>query len=182
MGRVRVRGSGQAGSTKTAPAPPGGGAEIRTTSRLAAGQGSWSCCRRLRLGGWRVVRGLGQAADLAVAQAVVGQGEEAAAAATLAMLRASLPRRAMMAALAAPAGVAGPFFWMASMTAQRSILEPCLVTCPRFTLTSDSRCLGVSPAHEHSWAAVLNQVTSPISAMMIAARTGPMPGSCWITW
>jgi hypothetical protein len=24
-------------------------------------------------------------------------------------------------------------------------------------------------------------VTSPISAMMIAARTGPMPGSRWIT-
>ena len=36
--------------------------------------------------------------------------------------------------------------WMASVTAQRSIREPCLVTCPRITLVSDSWCRGVSPA------------------------------------
>ena len=70
---------------------------------------------------------------------------------------------------------------MASITAQRSIRDPCLVTCPRATLVSDSRCRGVSPAHEHSWAAFLNRVTSPISAVITAASTGPMPGSCWIT-
>ncbi len=60
--------------------------------------------------------------------------------------------------------------------------HPCLVTCPRATLVSDSRCLGVSLAHEHSCPGFLNRITSPISAVMTAASTGPMPGSCWITW
>ena len=72
--------------------------------------------------------------------------------------------------------------WIASITAQRSSREPCLVTCPRATLMSDSRCRGVSPAHEHSCPAFRNRVTSPISAVMTAASTGPIPGSCWITW
>jgi hypothetical protein len=45
---------------------------------------------------------------------------------------------------------------------------------------SDSRCRGVSPAQQASWPAVLNRVTSPISATITAARTGPMPGSSWI--
>jgi hypothetical protein len=72
--------------------------------------------------------------------------------------------------------------WTASMTAQRSSRDPCLVTRPRLTLRSDSRCRGVSPVHEHSRAVVRNLPASPISAMITAARTGPMPGNCWITW
>ncbi len=77
----------------------------------------------------------------------------------------------MMAALTAPAGVAGPFLWTASTSAQRGIRDRCFVTRPRCTLTSDSRCFGVSPDCEHSWPAFFNLVTSPISAMMIAAAS-----------
>src|SRR5450755_3459936 len=68
------------------------------------------------------------------------------------MFLACVPRRAMMASLTEPVTESAGARWMASMTAQRSCRDPCLVTCPRVTLTSDSRCRGVSPAHEHSCA------------------------------
>ena len=76
MGRVRVRG-GQAGSIKTTPAPP-----------VAAGQKNgrpraWPLARKVvccscRAGRRHVFGGPGQAAELAVAQAVVDQGEQLA--------------------------------------------------------------------------------------------------------
>ena len=37
----------------------------------------------------------------------------------------------------------------ASMQAQRRTRDPCLVIRPLFDVVSDSRNLGVSPAHEH---------------------------------
>jgi hypothetical protein len=48
----------------------------------------------------------------------------------------------------------------------------CLVTCPRETLMPDSRWRGVSPAHEHNWAADVNRVTSPISATITSLQVG----------
>ena len=59
-----------------------------------------------------------------------------------------------MPALTAPAAESAGARWIASISAQRSSREPCLVTCPRVTLMSDSRWRGVSPAHEHSWPAL----------------------------
>src|SRR5215469_15948318 len=58
------------------------------------------------------------------------------------MLRACFPRRAMMASLTVPITESRGMRWMASISAQRSSREPCLVTCPRVTLVSDSRCRG----------------------------------------
>ena len=66
-----------------------------------------------------------------------------------------------------------------STAAQRTSREPCLVIRPRWTWVSDSRCLGVSPAQQASWAAVSNRVTSPTSATNTAPRMGPIPGICW---
>jgi hypothetical protein len=70
--------------------------------------------------------------------------------------------------------------WQTS--AQRTIGDPCFVMWPRLTLVSDSRCRGVSPAHEHSRAGVVNRVMSPVSATIIAASTGPMPGRARMAW
>ena len=44
------------------------------------------------------------------------------------------------------------------MAAHRTSFDPCLVTLPRRTLRSDSRCLGVSPAHEHNASGVGKRV------------------------
>ena len=124
----------------------------------------------------------GQAAYLPVAQAVVDQGEEPAGGGHLGDVAGLLPAAGDDAGLDRPVTESAGARWIASITAQRSSRDPCLVTCPRATLMSDSRCRGVSPAHEHSCPGFLNRVTSPISAVMTAASTGPMPGSCWITW
>ncbi len=71
---------------------------------------------------------------------------------------------------------------MASISAHRKIRDPCLVMCPRLTLVPDSRCRGVSPAHEHTSAGRRNRVTSPISATITAPGTGPMPGRARTAW
>jgi hypothetical protein len=47
-------------------------------------------------------------------------------------------------------------------------------------LTSDYRCVGVIPAHEHNAGGFGNRDTSPISAMKIATIVGPTPGRAWI--
>jgi hypothetical protein len=52
------------------------------------------------------------------------------AAAILAMLRASFPRRAMMASLTAPVTASAGTRWMASISAERSSRDPCQVTRP----------------------------------------------------
>lgn len=65
---------------------------------------------------------------------------------------------------------------IASTAAHRTITVPCLVILPRWTLVSDSRCLGVMPAHEHSAWGFGNRDKSPISATKIAAIVGPTPG------
>ena len=51
-----------------------------------------------------------------------------------------------------------------------------LVIPPRCTWLSDSRCRGVSPAHEHSRRALANRWTSPISAMNTAREHRADPG------
>ena len=101
---------------------------------------------RRRLGLRRLAGGSGQAADLPVPQAVEHQGEQPPGGGHLCDVLASFPRRAMMACLTAPITESRGIRWTASMTAQRSIGDPCLVTWPQVTLTSDSRCRGVSPA------------------------------------
>ncbi len=60
--------------------------------------------------------------------------------------------------------------------AQPTSFEPCLVIRPLIAVVSDSRWVGVSPAHEHRCRAEGNLVTSPISATKIAPSTGPTPG------
>ncbi len=52
---------------------------------------------------------------------------------------------------------------------------PCLVIRPQRTSSLDSRCLGVSPAHEHNCRAGGNRVTSPISATNTAPSTRSTP-------
>jgi hypothetical protein len=56
-----------------------------------------------------------------------------------------------------------------------------LVIGPRRTVVSDSRWRGVSPAQQVSFCGRPNRVMSPISAMKIAAKVGPIPLICWIT-
>jgi hypothetical protein len=65
-------------------------------------------------------------------------------------------------------------FWTASTAAYRTSVEPCLVNRPRWTLVSDSRWRGVSPAQLHSCWGPGKRCTSPISATKTAARTGPI--------
>ena len=62
------------------------------------------------------------------------------------------------------------------MAAQRTSGEPCLVISPRWTTSSDSRCLGVSPAQLQSFLAESKRLMSPISATKMAAMTLPTPG------
>jgi hypothetical protein len=71
---------------------------------------------------------------------------------------------------------------MASISAHRTIGDPCLVMCPRATLVSDSRWRGAVPDCEHNRAGVANRVMSPISATSTAASTGPMPGRARMAW
>gem|GEM_PF-2600642 len=113
----------------------------------------------------------------AVAPALLGEhGARAGSAAVLLVTAGDNPGRLRgEAAFAALCGVSRP-------RARRSAREPCLLTRPRAAFRPGSRCRGVSPAQEHRYAANLNRVTSPASATMTAASTGPMPGSCWITW
>ena len=51
---------------------------------------------------------------------------------------------------------------------------------PRRTVVSDSRCRGVSPAHETRCGGSGKRRTSPISATNTAASVGPTPGMAWI--
>jgi hypothetical protein len=92
------------------------------------------------------------------------------AAATFAMFFASFPRRAMMPSLTAPVTESARTRWTASISAQRSSRDPCLVTCPRATLV-DSRCRGVSPAHEHS-CLTADPVTGIITAEKLTRAAG----------
>ena len=142
----------------------GGGADRSATSRLAAGEGKLSTPPSPAVGG-RACVGLLQAADPPVAQAVEDEVPAAGrAAATLAMLLASFPRRAMMAAsISAGDRVRGdPLDGFDQRPAQH----------PRALAWRHARgrpwrrtrgWRGVSPAQEHSWPAFANRVTSPIS-------------------
>ena len=159
---------------------PGGGQNAWRPRARATGREGWSCRLLLRRVGGPA--GPGQAADLVVAHPVEDQGEQLAGGGDLGDVLCFLPAAGDDGVLALADRVAGGVRWMASVSAQRSIRDPCLVTCPRVTLRSDSRWRGVSPAHEHSCPALRNRVTSPISATITAASTGPMPGSCWMTW
>src|SRR6202171_1741208 len=62
------------------------------------------------------------------------------------------PRRASIRWRSRAILVGSGWRWMASTAAHRTSLLPCLVMCPRRTTVSDSRCVGVKPAHEHRWA------------------------------
>ena len=101
--------------------------------------------------------GSGQAADLVVAHPVEDEGEQLAGGGDLGDVLCFLPAAGDDGVLALADRVAGRVRWMASVSAQRSIRDPCLVTCPRATLRSDSRWRGVSPAHEHSCPALRNR-------------------------
>ena len=124
-------------------------------------------------------RSLFKAADLAVAQTVVDEGEELACCRHPGDGHAPAIGDAMVVGLdLRPAAELDT----ASTAAQRASFEPCLVTRPRRTLASDSRCLGVSPAHEHSACGVGKRETSPTSAAKTAARTRPTPSMAWMAW
>lgn len=120
------------------------------------------------------------ASDLACPSRIVQKTQVSSwrAAATLAMLRASLPRRAMMASLRWRTGFPAGWRWMASAMAQRGSREPCLVMCPRVTLIPDSRWRGVRPARLQSRPGWRKRVMSPIPATMTAASAATSPRHC----
>jgi hypothetical protein len=89
---------------------------------------------------------LGQAADLPVTQGVIDQDEKFAGQRGSGHVLGRRSARRWKSCLNL-----GPRpLLTASMAAHRTSFEPCLVSRPRRTLVSDSRCLGVKPAHEHS--------------------------------
>src|ERR1700730_4369214 len=97
--------------------------------------------------------------------------------------RRSWRRCALAARRSAYASLKSPpawFFDAASTAAHRNSRDPCLEIDPRRTLVSDSRCFGVSPAHEHNRSADAKRVTSPTSATITAPSTGPTPSIAWI--
>ena len=109
-----------------------------------------------------------EAADLAVAQPVVAEGEDLAGDRDLGDV--------------APAAFGDPFeVWRAAVrrrwgssarlrvSAQRSAGEPWWEMCPRRALPSELRTVGASPAQAHRCWAVGKRVTSPTSAMISIA-------------
>ena len=124
--------------------------------------------------------GLGQATDLAVAQAVVDEDEKFARAAATRPIW--VPRRSPTLRWWRRMGVSVRWWATASTAAQRTRREPCLVMWPRRTVTSDSLCVGVRPAQLHRCRAEVNLEMSPISATNIAASTGPTPGMACTAW
>ena len=116
-------------------------------------------------------------ADVAVARLVVDQCEQFAGRGDLGDVLAAASFDALF--VGRDLGRVG---WRctASIAAQQTAFEPCLVMCPRCTTVSDSRWRGVSPAHEHRWAGWVKRCTSPISATKTAASTDPIPDTCWI--
>ncbi len=133
-GRPAARGGGQNSLRPRAWR----GAECLAASRLAAGQGQLFMppAPSVPRAGRRVASGSGSARRASRGKTRVSSWR---AAATLAMFLASFPRRAMMAALTPPITLSRGTRWMASISAQRSSRDPCLVTCPRHTLVSESR-------------------------------------------
>ena len=87
-----------------------------------------------------------------------------------------------MASLTVPITESWGIRWMASISAQRRSRDPCLVTCPRATLVTGLAVPRRQDGLRAQPGRVLEPVTSPISEVITAARTGPMPGSAWITW
>ena len=65
--------------------------------------------------------------------------------------------------------------WVAAST-MRSQREPCLEMWPRRVCSALERSVGVSPAQPHRWSASGKRAMSPISARMMAAVVGPIPG------
>ena len=118
-----------------------------------------------------------EAADVSVTQAVVDEGEQIAGGGDLADALAAAIGDPL--AVDAQLGIHGQLLDCVD-AAQRTSREPCLVMWPRCTVVSDSRCLGVSPAQEHSWDGPGKRRTSPISAVKIASEVGPTPGSAWM--
>ena len=123
------------------------------TSRLAAGQEELFMPPAQAAGSPAGGGRSGQAADLPVAQAVEDQGEQPPGGGDLGDVAGFLPAAGDDARLDRAGYRVCGARWIASISAQRSIGEPCLVTWPRATLVSDSRCRGVSPAYEPSWPA-----------------------------
>ena len=161
MGRVRVgavrRGQSErrrarrvAGGRIACGLAPGGGAECLAASRPGHCPGRGWSCRPLARRGRGAVGGPGQAADLVVAHPVEDEGEQLAGGGDLGDVLCFLPAAGDDGVLALADRVAGRGPLDSLVSAQRSIRDPCLVTCPRATLRSDSRWRGVSPAHEHS--------------------------------
>ena len=165
------------------PGTHGAGSRLaggRMLGGLAPGPLARACSCRL-LGGRGGGRP-GQAADLVVAHSVEHQGEQLADGGDLGDVAGFLAAAGNDGVLALAIGLPAGVRWIASVSAQRSIRGPCLVTCPpRASLVSDSRWRGVSPAHEHSCPALRDLMMSPISATMTAAwKTGtPSAAADW---
>ena len=105
----------------------------------------------------------GQATDLAVAQAVVAEGEDLAGDGDLGDLAAAAFGDAFEVSRSGPPPWLA--FWAASTSAQRSGREPSPEMWPSRALASELRTVGVSPAQAHRWRALGKRVMSPISAI-----------------
>ena len=93
-----------------------------------------------------VVGLVGQATDLAVAQAVVAEGEDLAGDGDSRDLAAAAFGDPFVLGAQRPAA-GGCVCWAASQSPQRRIVEPWREMCPRRALPSELRTVGVSPAH-----------------------------------
>ena len=152
--------------------------EARHRSELALACTSRPLVERKLGGGWRrscgvrqlvvdVVGLVGQAADLAVAQAVVAEGEDLAGDGDSRDLAAAAFGDPFVLGAQRPAAGGGVLGGLAERPAQdRGALAG---DVPRRALPSELRTVGVSPAHWQRCLAVGKRVTSPISAMISIA-------------
>ena len=79
-------------------------------------------------------------------------------------------------------GLPARFRWMASVSAQAEHPRPLLGDMPAGDLEVGLTVAWCQPGPLVQLLVLRNPATSPISATITAASTGPMPGSCWMTW
>ena len=118
-----------------------------------------------------------EAAELAVAQAVVDEGEEFACHCGAGDVHAAPVRDAVVVGFEF-----GPprILEMASMAAHRTSFDPCFGDLAPADLAVRLLVLGSEPRPRAHALGVGNRVTSPISTTNMAPSVGPTPSSCWI--
>jgi hypothetical protein len=122
------------GSIKKTTTPPEGRGQTRNDPRPVTSEPAHAAYRNLL-----------ESADASVTQAIEDVGEQLAGHRDGGDVAAS-PFGDLRTGSSEPVGVAGT---LSSLhRCRRTSVEPCLVIGPRRTTVSDSRCLGVSPAHK----------------------------------